>query len=98
MSQTIKCPKCKTLIDVDEQIRKQVEEDVRGKYTEEERMKMENSLRKELKTQITTEVTNSVKLKHQTELQAEKTKNIATQKVESNSICAPAQFFKFLFN
>jgi len=75
MSQTIKCPKCKTLIDVDEEMRKQVEEEVRSKYTKEEKMKMKNSLSKELRTQITTEVTNSVKLKHQTELQAEKTKN-----------------------
>jgi len=76
MSQTINCPKCKTLINVDEEMRKQVEEEVRGKYSKEERMKMENSLKKELRTQLTTEITNSVKLKHQTELQAEKTKNL----------------------
>ena len=67
MSQKIKCPKCNTLIDVDEQIRKNIEDTVRKENREEDRKK----IREELKT----EVTNSLKLKHQTELEAEKIKN-----------------------
>ena len=34
MSQTIKCPSCGELIDVDEQIRKDTEEKIRNEYNE----------------------------------------------------------------
>ena len=44
MSQTIKCPKCSALIDVDEQIRKDAENKVRKEFNEEEKSKLENKL------------------------------------------------------
>ena len=75
MSQTIKCPSCGELIDVDEQIRKDAEEKIRNEYNEKEKKKLENALRKELKPQIENEVKNSVKFEHDKELQKEKTKN-----------------------
>ena len=74
MSQTIKCPSCGELIDVDEQIRKDAEEKIRNEYNEKEKKKLENALRKELKPQIENEVKNSVKFEHDKELQKEKTK------------------------
>ena len=74
MSQTIKCPSCGELIDVDEQIRKDAEEKIRNEYNEKEKKKLENVLRKELKPQIENEVKNSVKFEHDKELQKEKTK------------------------
>ena len=74
MSQTIKCPSCGELIDVDEQIRKDAEEKIRNEYNEKEKKKLENSLRKELKSQIENEVKNSLKFEHDKELQKEKTK------------------------
>ena len=74
MSQTIKCPSCGELIDVDEQIRKDAEEKIRNEYNEKEKKKLENALRKELKPQIENEVKNSLKFEHDKELQKEKTK------------------------
>ena len=74
MSQTIKCPSCGELIDVDEQIRKDAEEKIRNEYNEKEKKKLENLLRKELKPQIENEVKNSLKFEHDKELQKEKTK------------------------
>ena len=74
MSQTVKCPSCGELIDVDEQIRKDAEEKIRNEYNEKEKKKLENALRKELKPQIENEVKNSVKFEHDKELQKEKTK------------------------
>ena len=74
MSQTIKCPSCGELIDVDEQIRKDAEEKIRNEFNEKEKKKLENALRKELKPQIENEVKNSVKFEHDKELQKEKTK------------------------
>ena len=74
MSQTIKCPSCGELIDVDEQIRKDAEEKIRNEYNEKEKKKLENALRKELKPQIENEVKNAVKFEHDKELQKEKTK------------------------
>ena len=74
MSQKIKCPKCNNLIDVDEQIRKEIEKKVRNENKEDEREKLEKLLRKELEPQIQKEVKNSVKFKHEKELQREKTK------------------------
>ena len=75
MSQTVKCPSCGELINVDEQIRKNIEEEVRNENNEKDKKKLENSLRKELKTQIENEVKNSLKFEHDKELQKEKTKN-----------------------
>ena len=74
MSQTIKCPSCGELIDVDEQIRKDAEEKIRNEYNEKEKKKLENLVRKELKPQIENEVKNSLKFEHDKELQKEKTK------------------------
>ncbi len=74
MSQTIKCPSCGEIIDVDEQIRKDAEEKIRNEFNEKEKKKLENALRKELKPQIENEVKNSVKFEHDKELQKEKTK------------------------
>ena len=74
MSQKIKCPKCNNLIDVDEQIRKEIEKKVRNENKEDEREKLEKLLRKELEPQIQKEVKNSVKFQHEKELQREKTK------------------------
>ena len=76
MSQTVKCPSCGELIDVDEQIRKDAEEKIRNEYNEKEKKKLENALRKELKPQIENEVKNSVKFEHDKELQKEKTKTL----------------------
>ena len=45
MSQKIKCPKCNNLIDVDEQIRKEIEKKVRNENKEDEREKLEKLLR-----------------------------------------------------
>ena len=75
MSQTVKCPSCGELIDVDEQIRKDAEEKIRNEYNEKEKKKLENLVRKELKPQIENEVKNSLKFEHDKELQKEKTKN-----------------------
>ena len=75
MSNTIKCPECDVLIDVDEQIKKDIEARVRNEKNEEDLAKIKASLRREMTPEITKEVKNSVKLKHETELQAEKTKN-----------------------
>ena len=74
MSQTVKCPSCGELIDVDEQIRKDAEEKIRNEYNEKEKKKLENLVRKELKPQIENEVKNSLKFEHDKELQKEKTK------------------------
>ena len=80
MSQTIKCPKCSALIDVDEQIRKDAENKVRKEFNEEEKSKLENKLRKELKTQIYNEAENSLKLKHDKDLEKERLKTERSQK------------------
>ena len=74
MSQTIKCPSCGELIDVDEQIRKDAEEKIRNEYNEKEKKKLENLVRKELKPQIENEVKNSLKFEHDKELQKERTR------------------------
>ena len=74
MSNKIKCPECGVLIDVDEQIRKNIETEVRKENNEREREKITNSIRKELKPQIEKEIKNSLKFKFEKDLETEKTK------------------------
>ena len=74
MSNKIKCPECGVLIDVDEQIRKNIETKVRKEKNEKEREEITNSIRKELKPQIEKEITNSLKFKFDKDLETEKTK------------------------
>ena len=75
MSNKIKCPECGVLIDVDEQIRKNIETEVRKENNEREREKITNSIRKELKPQIEKEIKNPLKIKFEKDLETEKTKN-----------------------